>query len=112
MSLIERSHCIPYAYKFSLDFIFVNFANQRAIAKIKTQNVYAYSTSLLLQATIRKIKIAKIVRCGTFAEYTSHKNLYAYGIICRHGNNHIENYSHAYVIMSSYVYPPVRLCHG
>ena len=28
---------IPYAYKFSWDFIFTNFTNQRAIMKIKTR---------------------------------------------------------------------------
>ena len=33
----ENGGKIPYAYKFSRDFIFANFANQWAIAKIKTQ---------------------------------------------------------------------------
>ena len=70
---------IPYAYKFSWGFIFANFTNQWVNAK-KNENMYAYGASLLLQAAIHKIKIAKIVRCGAFAKYTSCENLYAYGM--------------------------------
>ena len=45
----------------------------------KCKNLYVYGTNLQLQATIRKIKIAKIVKCGEFAKYnTSHENLYSY----------------------------------
>ena len=30
---------IPYAYKFSQDFIFANFANQQVFAKMKTRKI-------------------------------------------------------------------------
>ena len=71
---------IPYAYKFSHDFsclriLRINWQSR----KYKRENVYAYSTSLLLQAAIREIKIVKIVRCGAFVKYMSRENLYAYG---------------------------------
>ena len=60
----------------------MNFVNQWAFTKMKMQNLYTYGTSLQLQATIREIKIAKIVRCRAFVKYTSHKNLYAYSNYC------------------------------
>ena len=41
--------------------------------------ICTHSTSLQLQAVIRKIKITRIVRCGAFAKYMSCENLYAYG---------------------------------
>ena len=69
-------HTVPYAYKVLRDFIFANFVNQWAFAK----NVYPYSISLLLQAAFHEIKIAKIVRCGAFAKYTSRGNLYPYSM--------------------------------
>ena len=67
--------------KFCGTLFFANFANQQVITKIKHENVYAYSTSLLLQAAICEIKIAKIIRCRAFAKYMSHENLYAYGTV-------------------------------
>ena len=54
----------------------MTFANQQAIAKIKTRK----RVCLQLQAAIREIRIAKIVRCGSFMKYMSCENLYAYGI--------------------------------
>ena len=46
------------------------------------ENEYAYGTGMLLQAAIREIKIAKIVRCGGFAKYTSRENLLTCGRFC------------------------------
>ena len=43
----------------------------------KRKNTYAYSTSFLLHAAIREIKIAKIVRCGRLRNIHSVK-------ICTH----------------------------
>ena len=55
---------IPYAYKFSRDFIFANFANQRAFVEISTHTVQVAAAGHHSQ-----IKIVKIVRCGAFAKY-------------------------------------------
>ena len=44
------------------------------------RNLYAYGTSLQMQAAIHEIKITKIVRCGAFAEYMSCEDVYAYGM--------------------------------
>ena len=74
----------------------MNFANQWAFAKMKRKNLYAYGTSLQLQATIREIKIAKIVRCGVFTQYLWRENLYAYGktLGCAHGDHVILTSKH------------------
>ena len=37
-TLITKFDLLPYEYKFLQDFIFMVFTNQRAFAKMKTQN--------------------------------------------------------------------------
>ena len=51
------------------------------LRKRKRENLYAYGTSLQLQAAFHEIKITKIFRCGVFAKYTFRENLYTYGIL-------------------------------
>ena len=53
----------------------MNFTNQQAIVKIKTQKCVRIQYKFASAGCH-----SRIVRCGAFAKYTSCENLYAYGI--------------------------------
>ena len=55
---------IPYAYKFSQDFIFTNFANQQAFTKMKTQRFVRIRYKFAAAGRHAKLKSQNLLGAG------------------------------------------------